>query len=54
MRKVSTINNEIMTMPQLKASYEELAMKIAKLEKKFDKQFGKIFEILDKLTKHEK
>lgn len=35
------------------STYEGLAMKIAELEKKYDKKIGRIFEILDKLTKTE-
>lgn len=35
------------------STYEGLAMKIAELEKKYDKKIWKIFEILDKLTKTE-
>lgn len=35
------------------STYEGLAMKIAELEKKYDKKIWKIFEILDKLTKIE-
>ena len=35
------------------STYEGLAMKIAELEKKYDKKIGKIFEILNELTKTE-
>jgi len=35
------------------SSYEGLAMKIAELEKKYDKKIGRIFETLDKLAKTE-
>ena len=35
------------------STYEGLAMKIAELEKKYDKKIGKIFEILRQLTKPE-
>jgi len=35
------------------STYEGLAIKIAELEKKYDKKIGKIFEILDKFTKPE-
>ena len=54
MRKKSKINYEIMTWPQEKARYKELALRVAKLDKKLNKQFSKIFEMLNKLTKHEK
>ncbi len=54
MRKIKIGKNEIMTMPQYLARYEELVVKVAKMEKKFNKQTGKIFEILNKLAKHEK
>ena len=53
MRKNNRINHEIMAWPQEKARYGELALKVAKLDKKFNKQTDKIFEILDKLTKTE-
>ncbi|KKS34557.1 MAG: hypothetical protein UU95_C0011G0015 [Parcubacteria group bacterium GW2011_GWC2_42_12] len=35
------------------STYEGLAMKIAELEKKYDKKIGKIFETLDKFNKTE-
>ncbi|MFH1254914.1 MAG: ORF6N domain-containing protein [bacterium] len=35
------------------STYEGLAIKIAELEKKYDKKIGKIFEILGQLTKTE-
>ena len=35
------------------STYEGLAMKIAELEKKYDKKIGRIFEILDQLTRPE-
>ena len=47
MQKNSTINNEIMNMPQLKARYEALAIKIENQ----DKQLNKIFKILNKSVK---
>ena len=51
MRKIEIGKNGIMTMPQLMARYEEMAVKVAKMEKKLDKQTDKIFEILNKLLK---
>jgi len=35
-------------------SYKDLAEKIEKIEKKYDKQIGRIFEVLDGLVKDEK
>jgi len=35
------------------SSYEGLTIKIAELEKKYDKKIGRVFEILDRLTKTE-
>ncbi|MDO8667762.1 MAG: hypothetical protein Q7K35_01535 [bacterium] len=54
MRKNKKINCGIMAWPQEKAKYERLVVKIEKLDKKFNEQTNKIFEILDKLVKHEK
>ena len=54
MRKNNKNNYKITTWPQEKAKYKELAMRIEKLDKKFNKQFSKIFEILNKLTKNAK
>lgn len=41
----------MMTMPQPLRGYEALAVKVAKMEKNFEKRTGKIFEILNKLAK---
>lgn len=51
MRKNKEINCKIMTWPQYKAGYEELAARVAKLDKKLNKQTSQIFEILDRLAK---